>query len=189
MDLKLYEEILSIIKTKSNVILRHDVDVSLEDAHYMAFIEYLNGVKAKYYIRFDCDYYNPYTKQNKQRLNQINSYGHETGLHIEVNNEEDLKKIGGLKSFTFHINNEFTKTLTEEYYYGVRNDSLIKGGYVSDSRGEFNEEKLQYIKDNDNFTLVIHPEWWLNAGTKEERITHTLNKIKEQAIKEICPKG
>ena len=83
-------------------------------------------------------------------------------MHIEVKSDVDLdlllQKYGKYSYFTFHINNEFTKTCNNKTYHAFENKSLIKGGYVSDSRGEFTQEKLDYIKNNDNFTLVIHPE-------------------------------
>ena len=162
LNLELYEDILRIIKDK-NVELRHDVDVSLSDAHYMAYIESLYGIKAFYYIRFDCDYYNAYSISNKNRIKQIESYGHTIGVHIEAHKEEDLDVLidnyGKYWHFTFHINNEFTKSFKKESCHAFENKSIIKGGYVSDSRGIFNEEKFEYIKNNDNFTLVIHPEW------------------------------
>jgi hypothetical protein len=182
-----YKVILEAIKGK-NVELRHDVDLSLVSAYNMALLENEMGVKSIYYIRFDCDYYNPLSIYNIRVINLMIKMGHKIGLHIdsnEIQKEEDLNnyltnwgKVVRFDSFTFHINTELTKQFTDKTYKGYINKSLVDK-YISDSRGEFDQTKLDWIKDNDNFTLLIHPEWWMHTGTKEDIIT--------KAIKEILP--
>lgn len=182
-----YKVILEAIKGK-NVELRHDVDLSLVSAYNMALLENEMGVRSIYYIRFDCDYYNPVSVDNVRRLRLMDKMGHEIGLHIDsaqVENYEDLMfylntyhKWNRFDKFTFHINTEKTKEFKEVNYGGWINKSIVNK-YISDSRGEFDQTKLDWIKENDNFTLLIHPEWWMHEGTKEEIIT--------KAIKEILP--
>jgi hypothetical protein len=182
-----YKVILEAIKGK-NVELRHDVDLSLVSAYNMALLENEMGVKSIYYIRFDCDYYNPVSVDNVRRLRLMDKMGHEIGLHVdskEVKTESELRSYlvryydnYNFDNFTFHINSLDTKKFTEKKYGRFTNKSIVDK-YISDSRGEFDQTKLDWIKENDNFTLLIHPEWWMHEGTKEEIIT--------KAIKEILP--
>jgi len=182
-----YKVILEAIKGK-NVELRHDVDLSLVSAYNMALLENEMGVKSIYYIRFDCDYYNAMSNNSAYMLSHIYSMGHSIGLHVDsnvANTEDILKKYlqyydssFHFKYFTFHINTELTKKFTKKSYGNFINKSIVDK-YISDSRGEFDQTKLDWIKDNDNFTLLIHPEWWMHEGTKEEIIS--------KAIKEILP--
>jgi outer membrane receptor for Fe3+-dicitrate len=182
-----YKVILEAIKGK-NVELRHDVDLSLVSAYNMALLENEMGVNSIYYIRFDCDYYNAFSADNQSRMKLMKKMGHEIGLHVDskhVDNKKDLTNYLShytiyldYSKFTFHINTNITKKLIEKEYYGKENKSIVDK-YISDSRGEFDQTKLDWIKENDNFTLLIHPEWWMHEGTKEEIIA--------KAIKEILP--
>lgn len=182
-----YREVLKAIKGK-NVELRHDVDMSLISAYNMAKIENEMGVKSIYYIRFDCDYYNPVSVDSSKMLNHMLLMGHEIGLHVDsgqIEKKYDLlhylnyhSVIMKYRKFTFHINTDVTKSLTDKIYVGYENKSLVNK-YISDSRGEFDQTKLDWIKDNDDYTLLIHPEWWMHKGTKKQIIA--------KAIKEILP--
>ena len=182
-----YKVILKAIKDK-NVELRHDVDLSLISAYNMAKIEHEMGVKSIYYLRFDCDYYNPLSVESIRILKEIENMGHLLGCHVDstqisddlglINYLDRWYKVIGYDYFTFHINSDKTKEFIYECYGGYVNKSLVDK-YISDSRGEFDQTKLDWIKDNDNFTLLIHPEWWMYEGTKEEIIA--------KAIKEILP--
>jgi len=183
-----YKVILKAIKDK-NVELRHDVDLSLISAYRLAFINRgFTQFKPIYYVRFDCDYYNPLSVNGVFMLNCIKAWGGEIGLHVDSSQIKDkvglisyldyYNSIYKFDKFTFHINSEHTKGFTSKFYGGYENKSIVSK-YISDSRGEFNQTKLDWIKDNDNFTLLIHPEWWMHEGTKEEIIA--------KAIKEILP--
>ena len=184
-----YKVILEAIKGK-NVELRHDVDLSLISAYNMALLENEVGVKSIYYIRFDCDYYNPSSVDNVRILKLMEKMGHQIGLHVDssqidgYNNlidylrEYENQGVINIFNFTFHINSEHTKEFRFGRYDGWENKSLV-GKYISDSRGEFDQTKLDWIKDNDDFTLLIHPEWWMHKGTKKQIIA--------KAIKEILP--
>lgn len=59
-----YIDILNIIKNK-NFELGHDVDISLKSAFNMARLEKENNMKSIYYIRFNSDYYDPISNENK----------------------------------------------------------------------------------------------------------------------------
>jgi len=83
------------------IILRHDVDRSVNNAKRIARIEYELGIRSTYYFRF------PYTF-NKRIIKEINNYGHEIGYHYEV-----MRKAGGnietAKDYFIEELNEFRK--------------------------------------------------------------------------------
>ena len=186
MDLD-YTLILKAIQYKT-VDLRHDVDLSMDAAFEMAKLESYCGVNSTYYIRLDCDYYNPMSAKNVWRINEMAQAGHGIGLHIDTTFIEDeaqlIEYINEAKTFmpftmfTFHINTDKTKGFTKTHYAGLENKSLVEK-YISDSRGNWSKRNFDFIKNNDNFTLLIHPEWWMYKGTK--------HSIIKQAIKEILP--
>lgn len=179
-----YEDILEIIKGK-NVELRHDVDISLIAAYNMAETEYRNKVKSTYYIRTDCDYYNPFSIESQKMLKKMDEWGHEIGVHVDINNKDSFGPLQQFLStrgiifntnkFTFHKNSEETKKYPEKVGFYL-NKSIV-GKYVSDSRDSFDEEKLKFIKEEDNYTLLIHPEWWEYSGTSEDKIRKAIKEM------------
>jgi hypothetical protein len=196
-----YIDILNKIKTK-NVELRHDVDICLDSAWRMAKIEKQNNVKSIFYVRFDCDYYNPMSLKNKQYIEYIVE-NHELGCHVDatnLENENDLleylnscNNIIPFDKFTFHINTEKTKSFGNLETY--QNKSLLTAGYISDSRNIFTEEDYNSIIELDDYTLLIHPEWWDNndfvfgEDTGEEKISKSLilQNLLSACLQEILP--
>lgn len=193
-----YQEVLKIIKNKK-VELRHDVDISLESAFRMAKFETSIGVKSIYYLRFDSDYYNLLSIQNEKIINFLINE-HEIGCHVDSTNLENetqlinylnkYNEILPFKKFTFHINTDKTKKFG--VINGFENKSILKGDYISDSKCEFNENKIKEIKLKNNYTLVIHPEWWDNknfifTSNCKKTLVSKLNckKIKDKSLKEI----
>lgn len=106
---KAYEELLYLIKDQNYeicsyenhqssprcVILRHDVDLSLEKALKFAKLEYKNKVQATYFILLSTGFYNIFDKKAYELINWIRDLGHDIGLHFDearypINSKEDL---------------------------------------------------------------------------------------------------
>lgn len=196
-----YSKILEILKNKT-VELRHDVDISLISAYKMAKYEKELGTKSIYYIRFDSDYYNVLSHENYKIISFLIE-NHEIGCHVDVKNINDeidllnylnkFKKIINFNKFTFHINTEKTKLFT--YIDGYINKSILKNEYISDSKNTFNKKKLNKIIELDEYTLLIHPEWWdtkdfIFNSNGENALIESIrgDKLKKMAIKEILKK-
>jgi hypothetical protein len=68
------------------VLLRHDVDLSLEYAMEMARLENELGVKSTYFVRLHSTRYNLFDRFNFRYLQQLLGLGFEIGVHQEVCN-------------------------------------------------------------------------------------------------------
>jgi hypothetical protein len=66
------------------IVLRHDIDYSLQKALNMARMEKYLGVHATYFIRVHARSYNIFEYKNYLALKEIASLGHEIGLHLEA---------------------------------------------------------------------------------------------------------
>ena len=66
------------------MLLRHDVDISLELALELAELEHLNGFRATYFVLLDTEFYNALSSGNRQRIIDIHRMGHEVGLHFDA---------------------------------------------------------------------------------------------------------
>jgi hypothetical protein len=65
------------------MLLRHDVEWSVERAARMAEIEHSLSVRATYFIRVHSETYNPFSFKTYPSLKRIYQLGHEIGLHFE----------------------------------------------------------------------------------------------------------
>ena len=63
------------------MIVRHDVDLSLEIALRMAEAEADVGVRSTYFVLLNCDYYNALSGTGRTYLRAIVGAGHDIGLH------------------------------------------------------------------------------------------------------------
>lgn len=69
--------------------LRHDVDLSLDDALKMARIEAEADVQATYCILLTSPLYNPLDRDNAATIREIDALGHDVGLHFNTHNYWD----------------------------------------------------------------------------------------------------
>ncbi len=79
------------------VILRHDIDTSLEKALKLAEIEREINVSSTYFVLLTSDFYNINSLSNIKKLERIIDLGHEIGLHFDETrypeNREDTASI------------------------------------------------------------------------------------------------
>jgi hypothetical protein len=204
-----YEEMLSLLKQQHYdicnyenyqrctrcVILRHDVDFSLEAALRFAELEYRNGVQSTYFILLSSFFYNPFYKKANDIIKEIRGMGHEVGLHFDearypISNEEELahyveKEISimsqgldmEIKTVTMHRpskwvlekNVQFDTVINsygQEFFYNFK--------YLSDSRMHWREDVHQVIQSEayERLHILTHPIWYCTEEcTMEEILT------------------
>lgn len=72
------------------VILRHDIDYDIGKSLRLAEIEANQGVISTYFVLLTSDFYNVFSRQNSEKLNQIANLGHSIGLHFDEMNYPQL---------------------------------------------------------------------------------------------------
>ena len=65
------------------VILRHDIDFSLDQAVCFAELEAKQDVRSTWFVLLRTDFYNAASKAGQEALQFIRSLGHEIGLHFD----------------------------------------------------------------------------------------------------------
>lgn len=68
---------------KRCVILRHDIDNSIECALRFAALEQECGVTSTYFVLLRSDFYNVLSRKSRDQLAQIRKMGHAIGLHFD----------------------------------------------------------------------------------------------------------
>mgnify|MGYP000111129946 CR=1 FL=1 len=186
------------------VILRHDVDTSLNKALEMVKLENLLGVSAYYFVLLSTDFYNTSSEKSLKILKEIRKLGGKIGLHFD----EKKYNLKSKEDYIKYINYEldiFSKILKEKidvvsmhrpsknflemdleipnvinsYQKKFFNDFK----YVSDSRMNW-RENVEEIVESEKYNqlhILTHPFWY---SEKIESIEEKLEEFLKLAYKE-----
>jgi hypothetical protein len=165
------------------LIVRHDVDVSLESACRMAEVERDLSVSATYLVLVRSEFYNPFSAAAERHLRRLVELGHEIGLHLDASLYGDawgdleaagarecalLEAVVGapVRIVSFHRPAQrlvgLDRTLAGRHHaYQPRFATEI--GYCSDSRGGWRHGRpLDHpaVAEGRALQLLTHPVWW-----------------------------
>jgi hypothetical protein len=192
-----YEELLTLIKqnqydvctyenykrSNRSVILRHDIDFSLEAALRIAEIEHKHNVQSTYFILLSTGFYNPFHRKAYDIIQKIRVMGHEIGLHFDetrysIANEKEfaryVEKEASILSAGLNMNIEVVSMHRPSKWVLEKNlkfDNLINSyskefisnfKYLSDSRMNWSEDVYRVIQSNmyDRLHILTHPIWY-----------------------------
>ncbi len=170
------------------VVLRHDIDHSVDYALEMARLENDFDVHATYFFMMTSEFYNIFDEKNRKALWQIHNMGHEIGLHWDSRflprNSEHTDKFftNQLRLLSDIIGEDITSAsqhvptdtpaidlnhlVKVEAYSG---EMMCNYAYVSDSSMEWREHTpLDIIKAESSFQFLAHPIWWMSEGSNHE---------------------
>ena len=170
-----------------HLILRHDIDMSLDAAEPIADIESNLGLRAYYFVLVRSEMYNPFSAGAEAVFKRLTARGHEIGLHLDASlYGNDTAMLQGaaerecalleaatsapVRVISFH---RPAKTLLgyadplagRLHAYQPRFFSQM--GYCSDSRGEWGHgHPLGHpaLADGRALQLLTHPVWWTAEG-------------------------
>ncbi|TAA72861.1 polysaccharide deacetylase family protein [Planococcus salinarum] len=212
-----YKELLILLKENNyhdiiygekgngkTVILRHDVDYSLEKALDIAIIENEMDMKSTYFILISSDFYNVFSKKSIEFIQRIKGLGHEVGLHFDekkynINNIDDIKKeiFTEIKIISQLFNFKVNTVSMHRPSQFLLNENLDLGNvinsysqayfkemkYISDSRMNWRENPVENIISNNykNLHILTHPFWYANESeTMEHKIEMFINGAKNE---------
>ena len=181
-----------LMKKKKFIILRHDVDFSLDYALEMAKKEAKNGIKSTYFVLLHSPFYNPFDKKNISNIKDIAKLGHEIGLHYDSSffpksskkETELIKKeirlledISGKKiiSVAQHIPSETRKIYADLKKAGLtsaQSPEMLKSlKYISDSGHYWREGCMcQHVNKYDRLQILTHPIWWVSGHNSRRKL-------------------
>jgi hypothetical protein len=166
-----------------HLILRHDVDMSIQAAAEVAAIEAVLGVSASYFVLLRSEMYNPWAPANAADLARIADMGHAIGLHFDASlygELEDLEpaaeaECAALEAMlgrpvavvSFHrasppLRGRAGRVAGRRHAYEPV--FFQEMGYCSDSRGGWNHgDPLSHeaVAAGRALQLLIHPIWWV----------------------------
>lgn len=196
-----YEEVLAEIKkthkftnfmnsSSNDIILRHDVDCSLELALKIAEIENHLGIDSTFFILFHSELYNPFSLSASKIINQILKLGHNIGLHyntsvisqikknpvdiirkeIEILEEHFKTSVSVISAHDPSVSKKFEIRLPDSIVDAYSKQYTMQRKYLSDSVQYWREGCFcKHYKNYDSMQVLTHPIWWTkdNKGLKE----------------------
>ena len=190
--------------TENPCILRHDIDYSIERAVKFAKMEKELGAASTYFVLVSSDFYNIFSRNVRNRIQELIGYGHEIGLHFD---ETVYEKCKGWEDMIGHILAE--KELLEQTCQRrisvvsmhrpskeiLEKELKIPGminsyskeffqnfKYVSDSRMKWREDVMKYVKEKQypRMQILTHAFWYKEqaCGIKE-RLKDFLEEAKK----------
>ena len=170
-----------------HVVLRHDVDASLQRAASLAAIEAEEGAVATYFLNPRSDLYSLLEPESGRLIARILEGGHDIGLHFDGGahavqswTRERLEQALGrekqiletiierpVRAFSYH-NPDTSNLLSfdDEEIAGAVNGyaQRLRADYVyaSDSNGYWRFSPMRSVIDagHERLYLLTHPEWW-----------------------------
>lgn len=201
-----YEETLSEIQkshrfsnflncSDNDVILRHDIDFSLESALRMAEIEHNLGIQSTFFILFQSEFYNPFSPSSISLIKKILKMGHFLGLHFDetITSEKNIDQLKIIQNEITTMENHYdtliktvsahnpsinknTSLKLPENIVNVYSEQFIKNRkYLSDSVQNWREGCFcKHFKMHKKMHILIHPIWWTKDGKHRTEIMKSL---------------
>lgn len=190
----------SLDQQRQHLILRHDIDMSIDAAARMAEAESELGLSSTYFVLLRTELYNVWSDTGRKQLKRIIQLGHEVGLHLDASlynhteaaiehaarSECDALELvieDPVRCISFHrpaaaLQGRPGKLAGRRHAYEPTFFSEI--GYCSDSRGGWHYgHPLEHpsVRDCRALQLLTHPIWWQSpAVAPEDRLRGFLHE-------------
>ena len=188
------------VNDNRQIILRHDVDISIDLALKMAYIENDLNISSTYFFLLTNESYNLLSDKNIAKVRRIKELGHEISLHFDLSIYSDPKsgfifemeifnKVFDEKIYITSIHRPNENFLNKpDKYFTIPNTYEKKltenAKYFADSGGNFrfgNPIDSEEFNSGENVQIGIHPIWWIES---EKNVSKTIEKVlKNKSIK------
>jgi hypothetical protein len=166
--------------TETNVkqiILRHDVDWSLEFAYELANFEYDLGVCSTYHIRLHSENYNALAPKSMKMIEAMSGMGHEIGLHYDSDSSMsyEVNLLSSIARKPVYSYSQHLPWLTKkEEYQGLTDAMTLDLKYISDSGRHWREGCMCNHIGKHSLQILTHPLWWVTNPKSREDGLHQL---------------
>ncbi len=176
--------------SSNDIILRHDVDSSLELALKIAKIENDLSISSTFFILFHSELYNPFSPSSSKIISQILRLGHDIGVHYNESLISQIKKkpsdvikneiealeehfetsISVISAHDPSISKKLEIDLPNGVVDAYSEKYTVQRKYLSDSVQHWREGCFcKHYKNTDSMQVLTHPIWWTkdNKGWEE----------------------
>lgn len=189
---------------KKQLILRHDIDFSVEDAYRMALLEHQMGVRATYCVLLHSPTYNIGERASYEGIRGIHALGHEIALHYDMGffKAAGITPLRGINIEVAFLSELLGQEIRSVSQHRPATDGIFAGAasrytdaydpklckqilYVSDSRQTWRAGCLhEHLAKAEKMQVLIHPEWWEAEETQTRR--ETINRFIRERQNQIA---
>lgn len=198
-----FSEFINSENQNNVILLRHDVDYSLEKAFEMAKLEHDLNIKSTFFILLNSDFYNPSSPKNLKFLKKILEFDHEIGLHYDSDNildckdpqkklEEEISYLENLTDTKISVIFQHNPTISSKIslsneFIDVRESQFFnKIPYISDSVQNWRSGCMcNHVKNEKIIQILVHPIWWTDVPKSRYEILDELVSSLSENISEI----
>ena len=171
-------------KLERKVLMRHDIDQSLERTQRIAEIEADLGISSTYFLLFRSPFYNLFSSDQEKLVMNLIEKNHYIGLHFDYSGytfhtisqlaNQIMLEAGFIQKF-FHAKvdavsfhrpfdiNYLKKLELSVYPHAYERIFLEDYKYFADSRGKWrfgSPLESPEFQEKKNLQILVHPEWW-----------------------------
>ena len=191
-DLTHYRELLNAAKAggyrfatfeaepeAGDILVRHDIDLSLEAALELGRIEHESGARATYFLMTESVFYNLDSEQGRDTVAELRSLGHAVGLHAVYPRVSRDDRFDAALAW-HNPDPGYVHDAVSGFVNVMQPPWFTKGNYRSDSNQQWREGcphndlhagKFEWLQ------LLTHPEIWVyDGGTMGETMRAMLEQ-------------
>ena len=172
-----------------DLLLRHDVDLSLEAALELAELEAELGASATYFVMTESIFYNLASPAGDRSLGRLRELGHRVGLHAVHPRAELDARFDPVLAW-HNPGPEFMSVPLDGVANAMEPRFFVPGRYRSDSNQHWREgcpHEALARGDLEWLQLLTHPEIWVYPGeTMRETMLAMLDVERERRLEQLA---
>jgi hypothetical protein len=172
-----------------DLLLRHDVDLSLAAALELAELEAGVGVAATYFLMTESVFYNLASREGEAAVARLRELGHRVGLHAVYPRAELDDRFDPVVAW-HNPDAEFMSVSVDGAANAMEPRFFVRGRYRSDSNQRWREGCPHEALARGEFEwlqLLTHPEIWVYpGGTMRETMLAMLDAERERRLEQLA---
>jgi hypothetical protein len=159
-----------------DLLLRHDVDLSLEAALELARLEHERSARATYFLMTESVFYNLDSKQGRETARELRSLGHVVGLHAVYPRATRDDRFDAVVAW-HNPDREYVHEPVSGFVNVMQPPWFTQGMYRSDSNQHWREGCPHEELRSGAFEwlqLLTHPEIWVYEGGTMRETMHAM---------------
>jgi hypothetical protein len=172
-----------------DLLLRHDVDFSLEAALALAELEAEIGVAATYFVMTESVFYNLASREGEAAVARLRELGHRVGLHAVYPRAELDARFDGVLAW-HNPEPKYMSVSVDGAVNAMEPRFFVRGRYRSDSNQHWREgcpHEALARGDFEWLQLLTHPEIWVYPGTTmRETMLAMLDSERERRLEQLA---
>ena len=172
-----------------DVLLRHDVDLSLKAAMELAELEADMGASATYFLMTESVFYNLASREGEAAVGRLRALGHRVGLHAVYPRAELDERFDPVVAW-HNPDPAFMSVSMDGAVNAMESRFFVPGRYRSDSNQHWREGCPHEALRRGEFEwlqLLVHPEIWVYpGGTMRETMLAMLDAERDRRLGQLA---